>query len=600
MLRLCLFLLLLPATAAPEPLNHEDFLPPVIEWNGASESLMLDAGHEWATDFERSAGRESPDYAATRAWLARLVAASDRLAWLSLGQSPEQREIFAVVASGEGTFSLQDLAASERPLVLAQAGIHSGEIDGKDAGMMLLRDMTLLGTRADLLEAVNFVFVPIFSVDAHERRGETSRINQRGPRVQGWRTNARNLNLNRDYAKAATVEMQHMLRFLHALDPDLYLDLHVTDGADYAYDITYGSNGPHGWSPAIATWLEEDLRSVVDRQLTGMGHIPGPLIFTVDQLDIRQGMSAWTAGPRFSNGYGDARHIPTVLLENHSLKPYRQRVLGTYVFLEACLRATAAGRDSLRGAIAADRARRPREQHLTHGIGEPGETDFLSVKEAPFESEVSGAAVMAWTGEVEEVRIPVVEYSARETVVARPDAYWIPAAWSDLGGNLSLHGIDFERLDAPREVEVRTMRLPGATPESTPYEGRMRVSSGEPVTETATVRFGPGALRVPTDQAGGTLAVLLLDPRSPDSFFQWGMMLEVLQRTEYFESYVVEPMARRMLAEDPALAAEFAARLAADEAFANDPRARLHFFYERMPYHDEEYQLYPVALEFAD
>ncbi|RKZ12694.1 carboxypeptidase [bacterium] len=588
-----------PPASAQAP-QHEEFLPPVIEWSGASEELMLDPGHEWATDFERSAGYDSPDYASTKAWCERLVAASNNLAWISLGLSPEQREIFAIVASGEGAFTAEALAASERPLVLAQGGIHSGEIDGKDAGMMLLRDMTVTGTRQDLLDAVNFVLVPIFSVDAHERRGETSRINQRGPTVQGWRTTARNLNLNRDYTKADAVEMQHMLRFLHALDPDLYLDLHVTDGADYAYDITFGSNGPHGWSPQINTWLQDELQPQVSQALDRMGHIPGPLIFTVDQLDIREGMYSWTAGPRFSNGYGDARHIPTVLLENHSLKPYRQRVLGTYVFLEACLRTAAAGKDELRAAIATDRQQRPAMQHTGYQDGDPRSIDFLAVGEEPYESSVSGGQVMAWNGQVSTITIPVLNNSQRAGEVVRPAAYWIPAAWADLGELLQLHAVGFERIEEAVSLEVEVLRLPEASIEGAPYEGHVRVTAGEAVASIETVEFGPGALRVPTDQDGGTLTVLLLDPTSADSFFQWGMMLEVLQRTEYFESYVLEPMARRMLEEDDELANEFAERLANDEEFAADPRARLDFFYMRSPYYDREFRLYPIARELAD
>ena len=283
MLRLISFIVLITVSSATaESLNHEEFLPPVIPWTGASEALLVDADDPWATDFERSGGMESPDYATTKAWLTRLVNSSNQLEMISLGRSPEQREIFAVVASSEGSFTLATLRSSGRPLVFAHAGIHSGEIDGKDAGMMLLRDMTVKGTRKDLLDGANFVFVPIFSVDAHERRGEYNRINQRGPAVQGWRTTARNLNLNRDYTKIDTVEMRHMLRFLHAIDPDLYLDLHVTDGADYAYDITYGFTGTHGWSPAISTWLSTKLQPGVDTMLDEMGHIPGPLIFTVD------------------------------------------------------------------------------------------------------------------------------------------------------------------------------------------------------------------------------------------------------------------------------------------------------------------------------
>ena len=579
----------------------QDHLPPAPAWEGASLDLMLDPSHEWATDFERSGGVESPDYEATVAWARKLVEASDHLSMVSLGDSPEGRAIWAILASGEGALTLEALRASDRPLVFAHSGIHSGEIDGKDAGFMLLRDMTVLGTKPDLLERVNFLFVPIFSVDGHERRSEYNRMNQRGPNVMGWRTTGRNLNLNRDYTKARALEMQHMLRALDTTDPDLYLDLHVTDGADYQYDITYGGTGAHGWSPSIGAWLNGTYRAVVDAMLQDMGHIPGPLIFTVDRADMSKGIFDWTAGPRFSNGYGDARHLPTILLENHSLKPYRQRVLGTYVFLEASLRAVADHTAELRAAIATDRTARPDRVHLDYARSpEPVKRmDFLAIRNELVESPITGGEVVRWSGEPELVAdVPVLGNAVRANFVDRPTAYWIPAAWGHLVEILDVHGIAYERADREIGRTVEWTRFPDATMDAQPFEGQARVTPGEPVEIVREdFTFRPGAVRVPTDQELGTLAMILLEPRSPDGLFQWGFMLEVLQRTEYFETYAMEPLAREMLEADPALAAAFEQRLREDEEFADDPRARLEFFYERSPWYDREWKLVPVARE---
>ena len=588
-----------PAADAIVSIDHTAYLPPVQPWNGASTALMVEPSHEWATDFEKSGGDESPDYDATRAYLLRLVDAAPELAAVSLGESPQGRRIWAVIASGEQAFSVEALRNSDRPLVFAHSGIHSGEIDGKDAGFMLLRDMTVRGTQRALLDRVNFVFVPIFSVDAHERRSAHNRMNQHGPTIQGWRSNAQNLNLNRDYAKAQSLEMQHMLRALDAYDPDLYLDLHVTDGADYQYDITYGATGPHGWSPAINTWLGDAYREAVDLALEQNGHVPGPLVFTVDNADITKGIYDWTAGPRFSNGYGDACHLPTVLVENHSLKPYRQRVLGTYVLLEASLRVVADHYDELRAAIASDRSARPDSLHLDYrrSTEPPATIDFLAIRSVVEHSEITGQPQVRYTGEPFTVQVPVITNAERTTFVTRPAAYWIPAEWNEFAELLEVHGIDFERVEAPRTLEVERYRLPDAALEANAFEGRVRVRPGEPVVERGAASFGAGSLRVPTDQDRGTLAMLLLEPQSTDSLFQWGFLLGILQRTEYFESYMMEPMARAMLENDPVLAAQFAERLGDDAEFAADARARLEFFYERTPYYDRNWKLHPIARE---
>ena len=272
----------------------------------------------------------TPDYAETRAWLDRLVAASPLLSIESFGRTAQGRELYFVRASKSGR---------DNPVLLVQAGIHSGEIDGKDAGLMLLRDIALRG-KDRLLDHADLIFVPILNADGHERASIYSRPNQRGPRVQGWRTTAQNLNLNRDYLKADSPEMRAMIGLIRRFDPALYLDLHVTDGTDYQYDIAYAFSGWRGYyakSPAIGRWLDRRFRPRVDAALARNGHIPGYYVSAVDNRNPDKGISHDPDTPRFSTGYGDVRRLPTVLVETHSLKPYRQRVLGTYVLVEEAL-----------------------------------------------------------------------------------------------------------------------------------------------------------------------------------------------------------------------------------------------------------------------
>jgi len=597
-----------PALAAAELPPHFDALPPELPWEGKSLELALPADHEWATPFEVGGLVDSPSYDETVAWLRRLVDASDALHMVSLGTSPEGREIWMVVASadlaGQGAPTPEALRArlqsSAKPTLLAHSGIHSGEIDGKDAGMMLLRDMTVLGKKPELLETADFLFIPILSVDAHERRTPYGRINQRGPLHSGWRTTSRNLNLNRDYTKLDTLEMRHLIGALEAWAPDLYLDLHVTDGADYQYDITFGWNRPPAaWSPAVGGWLDRVYRPAVSAALREMGHVPGNLVFTVNEHDWTRGVARFTAEPRYSTGYGDARHLATVLVENHSLKPYDQRVLGTYVLLEESLRLLAREGAALREATAADRARRPDpvplDWRMAEGAAPPTE-EFLGVGQRVELSPVSGALRPVWTGELQTAEVPIYETSEPATTVARPAAYWIPPAYRDVIERLELQGIEMERIGEPRELEVEMYRLTEAELGDQPFEGHVRATA-TPVPERRRETFPPGSVRVPTDQPLGDLAVLLLEPAAPDSFFQWGFFHEVLSRTEYVEAYVMEPMAERMLEEDPALRQAFLEKLQSDRDFRSDPRARLQWFYEKTPYYDERHNLYPVARE---
>lgn len=582
---------------APAP---QVILPPLRPWHGASLGLVVPPEDPWITPCERSGLTSTPRYDEMTAWLRRLDAAAPQVSMISLGKSPEGRDIWMVIASAEGARTPEALKRNGRPTLLAQAGIHSGEIEGKDAGMMLLRDMTVRGAKRRLLEGANFLFIPIFNVDGHERFSRFNRINQRGPVESGWRTTATNLNLNRDYAKADAPEMKCLLRALNAWDPDLYYDLHVTDGADYQYDITYGFTGPEGYSPAASRWMETVLTPWVNRDLQAMGHIPGPLVFMLDDADPSRGIAAWMAGPRFSNAYGNIRHLPTVLVENHSLKPHGQRVLGTYVLLESTLELLGRHGRELQAATRADRERRPAEVTLRwrHQEGAPDSIDFLGIEARQIPSAVSGGMRLEYTGRPFTRRIPHFRRSVPETTVRRTPAYWIPAAWTEVIDRLALHGVRMERIAREESRTVEVYRLRDIRFETRANEGRVPVSAS-PSLETRRATFPPGSVRVPTDQPLGELITVLLEPASPESFFRWGFFTSILQETEYVEGYVMEPMAERMLAADPALRAEFEAQVAADTLFARDPRARLHWFFARTPYSDSAWDIYPVARELG-
>ena len=588
-----------PARAADDP-AATPILPPVSAWQGRSLELMVGNDHPWVTPSEQSRLTATPRYDETVAWLARLVEATPKLKMISIGKSAEGRDIWMVIANAAGASTPGELRASGKPTLLAHSGIHAGEIDGKDAGLMLLRDMTVRGTKGGLLDKANFLFVPILSVDGHERFSAYSRVNQRGPVEMGWRTNRRNLNLNRDFAKLETNELRALVRTINEWQPDLYFDLHVTDGQDYQYDITFGYNAPYAWSPSIARWLDTVLRPAVDRDLTAMDHIPGPLTFGANGRDMLGGNVQWTAPPRFSNGWGDARHLPTVLVENHSLKPYDQRVLGTYLFLETGLKVLGRDYESLRRATTEDRDRRDATVplgFLADPNATPANVPFEGVRSELYLSPISGAMTVRWTGEAIEQDLPLVKFDQPTTRVRRPSSYYIPAAWSHIAGILERQGIALESIEETTTVTVEMYRLPDAAlnASGSPFEGRTLYTPGEPAPERRELLLHPGSFRVSTEQDLSTLIVLLLEPQSGDSLFQWGYFGEILQRTEYVEAYVMEPMARAMLEADPQLREAFEAKLLADSEFAGSARARLQWFYEKTPFFDEEHRLYPIG-----
>ncbi|BBM84858.1 M14 family metallopeptidase [Candidatus Uabimicrobium amorphum] len=574
-------------------------LPPQLPWQGRSEELIVPADHREITPVEKAKFMSTPRYKETILWMKNLVDRVPEFSMQSIGQSDEGRDIWMVIASKERAFSPEDMAKSKKGILLVQAGIHSGEIDGKDAGMMLLRDMAFRG-KMDLLKNCHLLFVPILSVDGHERFSLFNRSNQRGPHKCGWRTNAKNLNLNRDYAKLDTPELQALIQVVNKWKPDLYFDIHVTNGADYQYDITFGFNGggfisTPCYAVNIGKWLNDVFRPHVSADLSSWGHIPGPLVFAMNGSNMYAGVQDWTALPRFSNGYGDLRNLATILVENHSLKPYKQRVLGTYVLIESAMQLLGKETKSLRAATAEDRKTRAENVVLSWLPDKKiGNTDFRGVSFTHKQSTITGSKVVVWTGKAEKMNIPVYSSPGKKDSVNRPKAYWIPAVWKEIIERLQVHGIEMQILSEPQKVKVKMYRVTDYAV-GTPYEGHIQVKNAQLQCETVERVFPKGSVRVSTNQDLGNLAIVLLEPKSPDSFFQWGFFWEVFQRTEYVEAYVMEPLAQQMLEKDPQLAKKFK-KYCAENPKAS-AREKLYWFYQQTSFFDSEWKLYPIGVE---
>lgn len=574
-----------------------NILPPLNEWHGKSESLIQPANNPWQTYAEKTGLMDTPNYSQTVKYIDRLVNSDPRLQKVSLGKSPQGRDIWMVIASKEGVSDHEALARLNKPTLLVQAGIHSGEIDGKDAGLMLLRDISH-GSKGDLIDDVNLLFVPILSVDAHERRSPYNRVNQRGPVNMGWRTNASNLNLNRDYSKLDTLELRHMIKAINLWQPDLYFDVHVTDGEDYQYDITYGFNLNYADSPNIGRWLERQFKPAINSALADNGHKGGPLTFGVDSMEFSKGIVGWSPSPRFSNGYGDVRQLPTVLLENHSLKPYKQRVLGTYVFLESTLKLIAKQGKALQKATAKDQNRRPKQMVVDWQTNNdtPQLIDFEGIDYIRSRDELTGLDYIRWTGKAKTYKnLPVFQMNKPKQVVNIPKSYWIPSQYIDVISRLKTHGIKIKHYPHQQKIQAMQLKVKDYQLKSESFEGR-QMASAKFIEVKKYFTLPANSVEVSTDQPLGRLAVALLDPRAPDSFFAWGFFNQMFQRTEYIESYALIPLAKKLFDGNPMLKKEFESLKETDKIFADDQKAQMQWIYRQSKFYDNEYLMYPVLM----
>lgn len=580
-------------------LCQSSILPPNLAWKGKSEKLIVSPNHPWITPIEKSNFKTTPTYSETMAWLDKLCKESPIISKTTIGKSAQGREINLIIASLEPNPTAANLKNSQKPTLLVQAGIHSGEIDGKDAGMMLLRDLAFTPAK-DLLQSVNFLIVPILNVDGHERSSRYNRPNQQGPSNMGWRTNSLNQNLNRDYMKLDSREISAVIEVINQYNPDFYMDIHVTDGADYQYDITYSFVGEYGQSPSISRWMNQTYVPNIESGLKAMGHIPGLFLEPVDADNYRKGQYDWAGGPNFSNCYADLRHLPGLLVETHSLKPYKQRVLGTYVLLNESLKIIGSKGKSLKDSIAKDLATNRVKipvSWTTPDWSKPT-TDsmmYLGISSKMELSGITNSEIVRWLGKKETHRVPLYKEIHPKTVIEKPKGYWVPAQYTEVLERLKKHGIQMDFSKEEKMVNCKLYRIQNHEFKKKPFEGRLQVT-GTPILENGTLILPIGSAWISTNQPLGDLAMALLQPESPESFLGWGFFNSIFDRTEYMEEYIVEPLAQQMLNESPNLRTEFEAKKASDPAFAKNPYAILNWFYTKSLYADSQYLLYPVGI----
>lgn len=520
---------------------------------------------------------------------------------LEFGRTPEGRPMLAIVASHTGALTPAAARSRGLPVLLAQGGIHAGEIEGKDAGLTALREVLAGRAAPGALDRLVFVFVPVFNVDGHERFGAWNRPNQNGPREMGWRTTAQNLNLNRDYAKADSPEMRAMLGLLGAWDPLVYVDLHTTDGADFQANISVQVEPTLGGAPELRQ-IGVELRDGVLADLRAAGDIALPFYpsFIRDD-DPASGFAVDVAPPRFSHGYWALRNRFGVLVETHSWKPFETRVTSQRNTLYSLIKRTAEnGPTWLRAALAADVAAARLGGTIApvdyDAAAESVTIDFPGYAYEVSPSEISGQQRITYDPSRKvDWRLPLHDRVIATATAAVPTVgYLVPLAEADwVAERLAAHGIDFRRISGPLAGVALSRYQPKAFKfAAAPFEGRTQLQlegAWTPADESAA-----HGLLVPIDQPKARLVLALFEPASPDAFVRWGFFNRAFEQKEYMESYVAEQVARDMLARDPALGREFAARLASDPAFAANAVARLDFFYRRHPAWDVRYAVYPV------
>lgn len=572
---------------------------------GAATALeSSDIPPNWQTTAESTNYVKTSRYDEAIAYAKKLDTASPLITYQSIGKSGEGRDIPLLIAARDSAFTPKWAKKTGRPIVFIQAGIHAGEIDGKDAGFALLRDIAITKTRTDLLKNAIILFIPIYSVDGHENWSPFNRINQNGPVEMGFRANATNLNLNRDYMKADAPETRAWLELWNKWKPDVFIDCHVTNGADFQYNVTYEYAHHQEVAPAIKAWMDEHFDGKVVPAVEKEGNLLTHYVEFAGR-EVTGGIATFIATPRFATGYAAIRNRAGLLIETNVYKPYKSRVRGTYDILRHFVEEIGRSRSSLfvanvtadtqtveRGKTFDDKRQFP----LSLGITDKSTPlDFKGVKYTLEDSPITGGKRIVYGTEPMNITIPRFDDARVTASVAPPLAYIIPTQYKDAIERLEWHGIRFERLTKSLTAEVESYKLSEPKWSTSSFENRITLTAKQtPVKEMRT--FAAGSALIPLDQEAGNLAIHLLEPNGPDSLLYWGFFNSIFEQKEFGSGYVIEKLALEMIAKDPKLKEEFDKRLQEDAAFARSPQARLRFFYEKSPYFlNQKVGVYPVS-----
>jgi hypothetical protein len=550
------------------------------------------------THAEKTQFAETGSYDECIAFYRALEKASPYARLQKIGDTAEGRPLYVFIVSKDRAFTPAAATRATKPAILLQNGIHAGENGGKDAAMMLLRDVLVTKRLASWLDRVILLSIPVFNADGHEHVSPYNRINENGPRQMGFRVTAQRLNLNRDYLKADTPEMQAWLRLYTAWLPDFLIDNHVTDGSDNQYDVTIATHMEQDIAPPVGQWVRGTFVPHLQSGMAKLGHVMG---WYVESGGSPQRLAIPNYSPRYSTGYAAAQNRAALLVETHSLKSFKTRVWSHYdimrISIDAIAGSAAGLRKAGRDADALMTSLKPDDPVVLDlapgGKGEP--YTYRALAAESYAGAASGGPVTRYTSRPEDRETQLLRSTSPKTAPPAPHGYIVPRQWAAVIGLLKMHGVQMTAL--PREVHGRfhTVRFSGVQFAQRPFEGRFQVASfiATPVEEDRTIPAG--SMFIPAAQRAGKVAMHLLEPQAPDSAVRWGLFQSIFEQKEYFSDYVFEPYAAQMLNQDPALREEFEKKIATDQSFASTPRTRLRWLFERSPYFESDMGAYPVV-----
>lgn len=557
--------------------------------------LMLNAVTAQQSRFERSGGSETATYAEVIDWYRELDRRSPLLQLKSMGPTDAGYPLHLVLLSAGRQFDPVQWRKNRKAVILINNGIHPGEPDGIDASMMLARD--IVTGKLKLPSEVVVAIVPLYNIGGALVRSKTSRANQQGPVEYGFRGNARNLDLNRDFTKCDSREARSFSSVFHWLQPDILVDNHVSDGADYQHTFTLLTS-QYDKLGTLGEWVRTSLEPALYRGMAAKGHSVAPYV-NFEMADLQESMEMFYDPPRFSSGYAALFQTIGLVPETHMLKPFAARVQSTYDFMQTLIATTAVMKDSLLSRRAAARAAVQQQARFPLSWAVDS-TRWSPIRFSGYEtgirkSRVTGMDTRYFDHEKPFTRdIRYYHFFLPKHEVQRPAAYLVPQAWDEVLHRLRLNKVLMRRLTRDTVMKVEVTRIDDYRSVTRPYEGHYKHYGVQTSVRTDSIRFLKGDYLISLQQPACRYIVEMLEPTGDDSFFAWNFFDAILQQKEGYSTHRWEEVAEGWLKQNPGLRDQLEAKKQSDSSFASNAAAQLDFVYRRSPWYEPVHLRYPV------
>ncbi|APZ48003.1 hypothetical protein BW723_00140 [Polaribacter reichenbachii] len=553
---------------------------------------------DFTTLFETSKGTETPEYNDVISYYTDLSEVYDEISLFSFGQTDSGKPLHLVVYNKEGVYNVDEIKNSPKNRILINNGIHPGESDGIDASMLLLRDVVQNDSLQKKYQNSIICVIPVYNVGGALNRNSHTRANQNGPVEYGFRGNARNYDLNRDFVKQDTKNAAAFAEIFHTVNPDVFIDNHVSNGADYQYAITHLFTQHNKLGGSLGDFLQNKMRPELETSLVNKDINITPYV-NVWGTTPETGFSQFFDSPRYSTGYTTLFNTLGLMVETHMLKPYKIRVEQTYELMLSAFDFTENNSEKIKDL----RAKATSEilAKKTYPIQFKVDREkFRTLDFKGYEGEIIESKVTNGKRLFYDKTKPFVketkyfdEFKVTKEIEI-PEAYILPQGWHKVVERLKNNKIEFTRFKSDTILEVEVNHIKDYKSRTSPYEGHYLHYNTTIATSKENIKFLKGDIYIDTNQNGVRYLLETLEAEATDSFFNWNFFDTILQQKEGYSAYVFEDVAAHLLVDNPSLKKEFEEKLQNDEAFAKNPRMQLNFIYKKSPHYEKAHLRLPV------